>query len=248
MRAEETEKELRQLNRSPDHSAEGISFGKNSEKKFEYDAPLHAEPDGGAYVVFPWDIRQQFGKGRVQVHAEFDGIPYDGSIVNMGVRNPDGTVCYVIGVLKSIRNQLGKGNGDTLHVVIEADVPEPVRPERGRDDGKPQTIDEYIAAQDEAVQPVLASLRKIISTAIPDAEERISWSMPTYWKGRNLIHFAAYRKHIGLYPGDRAVSAFAEKLKGYDVSKGTVRFPLDKALPEALISEIARWCYHTCRK
>ena len=89
-------------------------------ERYEYDAILHELPDnGGAYVAFPWDIRQEFGKGRVKVHARFDGIPYDGSIVNMGVRNPDGSVCYIIGVLKAIRAKLGKKDGDTIHVVIE---------------------------------------------------------------------------------------------------------------------------------
>ena len=88
-------------------------------KRYEYDAILHETPDsGGAYVVFPLDLRQEFGKGRVRVHAEFDGVPYDGSIVNMGLKNEDGTVCYVIGVLKAIRKQLNKSDGDTLHVVI----------------------------------------------------------------------------------------------------------------------------------
>ena len=89
--------------------------------KYEYDTTLHEEPDGGAYVAFPWDIRQVFGKGYVKVHAEFDGIPYDGSIVNMGVKNPDGSVCYVIGVLKSIRKELGKKDSDMIHVVIEVE-------------------------------------------------------------------------------------------------------------------------------
>lgn len=80
---------------------------------------IHEIPEnGGAYVIFPWDIRQEFGKGRVKVHAEFDGVPYDGSIVNMGLKNDDGSVCYLIGVLKSIRNKLGKGEGDTVHVEI----------------------------------------------------------------------------------------------------------------------------------
>ena len=89
-------------------------------KHFEYDAVLHEDPDsGGAYVAFPRDIRKEFGKGRVKVHASFDGIPYEGSIVNMGVKNADGSVCYVIGVRKAIRQALGKGEGDTLHVVIE---------------------------------------------------------------------------------------------------------------------------------
>ncbi len=89
-------------------------------KTYEYDAVLHELPDnGGAYISFPWDIREVFGKGRVKVHARFDGIPYDGSIVNMGVKNSDGSVCYIIGVLKSIRTRLNKHNGDTIHVVIE---------------------------------------------------------------------------------------------------------------------------------
>ena len=89
-------------------------------KRFEYEAFLHEVPEkGGSYVVFPWNIREVFGKGRVKVHAEFDGVPYDGSIVNMGLKDAHGDVCYVIGVLKSIREQLGKRDGDTLHVVIE---------------------------------------------------------------------------------------------------------------------------------
>ena len=86
--------------------------------RYEYDAVLRVQSEGGAYVAFPWDIRQVFGVGRVKVHAEFDGVPYDGSIVNMGVKNADGSVCYVIGVLKSIRAALKKGDGDAIHVVI----------------------------------------------------------------------------------------------------------------------------------
>ena len=86
---------------------------------YKFDAVLHEVPDnGGAYVIFPWDIRKEFGKGRVKVHAEFDGIPYDGSIVNMGVKDKDGNVCYVIGVLKAIRKQMKKGDGDSVHVAI----------------------------------------------------------------------------------------------------------------------------------
>ena len=86
---------------------------------YTFDATLHEIPEnGGAYVIFPWDIRQEFGKGRVKVNASFDGIEYAGSIVNMGLRNEDGSICYIIGVLKSIRKQLGKADGDTIHVVI----------------------------------------------------------------------------------------------------------------------------------
>ena len=88
--------------------------------KFEYDEIIHETPDnGGAYVIFPWDIREVFGKGRIKVHAEFDGIPYDGSIVNMGIKDSQGNVCYIIGVLKSIREKIKKGDGDSIHIVIE---------------------------------------------------------------------------------------------------------------------------------
>ena len=88
--------------------------------KFEYDEILHETPDnGGAYVIFPWNIREVFGKGRIKVHAEFDGVPYDGSIVNMGIKDSQGNVCYIIGVLKSVREKLKKGDGDSIHIVIE---------------------------------------------------------------------------------------------------------------------------------
>ena len=88
--------------------------------KYEYDTVLHEMKDnGGAYVVFPWDIRKEFGKGRIRVHAEFDGIPYDGSVVNMGLKNEDGSICYILGVLKEIRGKLNKHDGDMIHITIE---------------------------------------------------------------------------------------------------------------------------------
>ena len=96
--------------------------------------------------------------------------------------------------------------------------------------------------QDEAVQPRLREVRDILSAALPEAQERMSWSMPTYWKGRNLIHFAASKKHLGLYPGGEATTAFADRLADCDVSKGTIRLPYGKPLPRALIADIARWC------
>lgn len=88
-------------------------------QEYFFDAILHEIPEnGGAYVVFPRDIRKLFGKGRVKVHATFDGIPYDGSIVNMGLKDPQGNIRYTIGVLKSIRRQLGKAEGDSIHVTL----------------------------------------------------------------------------------------------------------------------------------
>ena len=113
---------------------------------------------------------------------------------------------------------------------------------------KPKNIDEYIAAQEEAVQPRLKEMRSLIRSAIPEAEERISWSMPTYWKGKNLLHFAAFKKHLGFYPGDEAVARFKDELKDYDVSKGTIRLPYNADLPAELIQRMARWCYETYQK
>ena len=75
----------------------------------------------------------------------------------------------------------------------------------------PETVDEYILAQDEGIRSQLQRVRKVLRGSLPDAMEKISWSMPTYWNGHNIIHFAAAKKHIGLYPGPEAVSHFAEK-------------------------------------
>jgi len=86
-------------------------------KIYEYYAVIQSADKGGAYVAFPYDIRTEFGKGRVKVHATFDGEPYDGSVVNMGVKNADGSVCYIIGILKDIRAKIGKQCGDTVRVV-----------------------------------------------------------------------------------------------------------------------------------
>ncbi|MCL2508732.1 MAG: DUF1905 domain-containing protein [Oscillospiraceae bacterium] len=85
---------------------------------YEYDAIIQPVDKGGAYVAFPYDIRAGFGKGRVKVHATFDGEPYDGSVVNMGVKNADGSVCYIIGIRKDIRAKLGKQPGDTVRVTV----------------------------------------------------------------------------------------------------------------------------------
>lgn len=106
----------------------------------------------------------------------------------------------------------------------------------------PKTIEEYIKRQPEQVQPFLRQVNTAIQSAIPTAQEKISWSMPTYWKKHNLIQFAAFKKHIGLYPGPEAVEAFADKLTQYHTSKGAIQLPYDQPLPLELIAEIARWC------
>ena len=106
----------------------------------------------------------------------------------------------------------------------------------------PGTIEEYILSQPEEMRTYLRQVNEAIKASIPEAKEKISWSMPTYWKGCNLIQFAAAKKHIGLYPGTEVVEAFAGQLTEYKTSKGTIQLPYHKPLPLELIAEIAKWC------
>lgn len=86
---------------------------------YQFNAVIEAVPDrDGAFVRFPYDIRKEFGAGRVKVEATFDGVPYTGSIVNMGVKNEDGSVCYIIGIRKDIRGKIKKQAGDAVEVTI----------------------------------------------------------------------------------------------------------------------------------
>ena len=96
----------------------------------------------------------------------------------------------------------------------------------------PKTIDEYINTQDEEFRSQLYAVREALKKSLPDATERIAWSMPTYWQGGNIIHFAANKKHIGLYPGPEAVEYFSDRLNqaGLKYSKGSIRIPYSKEL------------------
>lgn len=87
---------------------------------YEFDSIITASDigKGGAYAIFPYDVREEFGKGRVKVFATFDGEPYEGSIVNMGVKNADGSVCYIIGIRKDIQAKIGKQVGDVVRVTV----------------------------------------------------------------------------------------------------------------------------------
>lgn len=89
-------------------------------KVYEFEAEIKKVSDiDGAYVEMPFDVRKEFGKGRVKVHATFDGVGYDGSIVNMGVKNDDGSICYIIGLRKDIRAKIGKQPGDKVKIILE---------------------------------------------------------------------------------------------------------------------------------
>jgi uncharacterized protein YdhG (YjbR/CyaY superfamily) len=103
------------------------------------------------------------------------------------------------------------------------------------------TIDDYIAAFPDGIQIKLRKLRAAIHDAAPDALEKISYGMPTFYLNGNLVHFAAFKNHIGFYPAPSGIEAYQEELAKYQTSKGAVQFPLDKPLPIGLIQEIVRF-------
>ena len=113
---------------------------------------------------------------------------------------------------------------------------------------KPQTIDEYISMQEESKQEYLNKVRNTIKTAIPYAKEKISWSMPTYYDKFNIIHFASFKNHIGIYPGPEAIEHFNIELEKYKKSTGAIQFLYTQSLPLDLIEKIAKWCYETNTK
>lgn len=106
---------------------------------------------------------------------------------------------------------------------------------------KPETIDQYIAGFPADVQEILQQIRKTIQKAAPDAIEAISYAMPTFKLNGNLVHFAAYKSHIGLYPAPQGIEAFKKELSVYKGAKGSVQFPLDQPMPLALITKIVKF-------
>lgn len=103
------------------------------------------------------------------------------------------------------------------------------------------TIDEYIATFPPGIQKILKQLRKTIQAAAPDAVEKISYQIPTFALKGNLVHFAAYKSHIGFYPAPSGIKTFAQELARYETAKGTVKFPLNEPLPLELISNIVKF-------
>lgn len=102
-------------------------------------------------------------------------------------------------------------------------------------------MDDYIAGFPHDVQEILEKLRVTIRKAAPNAEEIISYQMPTFTLKGNLVHFAAYKKHVGFYPTSTGIAKFKSELSGYEGAKGSVRFPLDKPIPFGLISRIVKF-------
>lgn len=104
-----------------------------------------------------------------------------------------------------------------------------------------RTIDEYIAASPKEVSGKLEEILKTIREAAPDAEEVISYRMPTFRQNGVLVHFAAFTHHISLFPAPSGIKAFEEKLAGYKTSKGTIQFPNDRPIPLNLITDIVKF-------
>ncbi len=150
-----------------------------------------------------------------------------GSICGVRVEEIEDPVLHDMRVLDKLIDELAKGR--PMERILRV--------------GEPGTVEEYIAAQEERVRPYLTEVRETIRQAIPQAREIVSWGMPTYRGNGNVIHFAAAKRHLGIYPGEEATAHFAEGLKDYHVSKGTIQIPYREPLPLELIGEIAVWSW-----
>ncbi|MGA9517937.1 MAG: DUF1801 domain-containing protein [Trichococcus sp.] len=106
---------------------------------------------------------------------------------------------------------------------------------------KIETFDAYISRYDEDIQAILQEFRRVIKEEAPDATEKISYQMPTFYLNGNLVHFAVQKNHIGFYPAPSGVAAFKEELMDYKTSKGAIQFPLTKPIPYELVSRIVRF-------
>jgi uncharacterized protein YdhG (YjbR/CyaY superfamily) len=104
-----------------------------------------------------------------------------------------------------------------------------------------KTIDEYIATFPKNIQIILGELRQAIRDSAPTAEEAISYQMPAFKLNGILVWFAAFKNHIGFYPTSSAIEAFKEELSDYELSKGTVRFPINKPIPFDLVKKMVRY-------
>jgi uncharacterized protein YdhG (YjbR/CyaY superfamily) len=109
------------------------------------------------------------------------------------------------------------------------------------DQKPPQTIDEYIAGFPKDVQAILEKIRMTIREAAPNAKEAIKYQMPTFTLNGNLVHFAAFKMHIGFYPTPSGIEKFKKELSVYKGAKGSVQFPLDRPIPYDLISDITKF-------
>ena len=105
----------------------------------------------------------------------------------------------------------------------------------------PKDIDEYIAGFPKDIQTILQKIRQTVKKAAPDASEKISYQMPTFYLNGNLVHFAAFKHHIGFYPTPSGTEKFKKEISGYQAAKGSIQFPLDQPIPYDLIRQIVEF-------
>jgi uncharacterized protein YdhG (YjbR/CyaY superfamily) len=110
-------------------------------------------------------------------------------------------------------------------------------PKYGPSKGKAE-VDAYLASAPKPCREKLAAIRALVLSLAPDAEETIAYGIPTFKLGRNLVHYAGYARHVGLYPGSEAIARHAAELRGLETSKGAIRFPIEGDLPLGLIERI----------
>jgi uncharacterized protein YdhG (YjbR/CyaY superfamily) len=127
------------------------------------------------------------------------------------------------------------------HGAVKSPFSVRVKENERMDQTAPKTIDEYIAGFPKDVQEILEKIRMTIREAAPEAEETISYQLPTFTLYGNLVHFAAFKKHIGFYPTPTGIEEFKNELSAYKGAKGSVQFPLDKLIPYDLISRIVEF-------
>lgn len=106
----------------------------------------------------------------------------------------------------------------------------------------PETVSEYIANEPVAIRKVLRTMRALTRRAAPRATEKLAWGMPTLVLEGNLLHFAAFKNHLSLFPGKAAMQTFQKDLHRFQTSKGTIQFPYDQAIPVALVTRIVKFC------
>ena len=221
------------LTSSPDSSNHGLKFGNNVPAEFDKTTIRITLPYSDVYRH--WD-EWSASKGMDKSYKEI-------LIHSTGAFETYKT-WYVSEIIIPIDEVLKVENLTTGEVISVVDAIKSLSDKASPEVRFSNVIDGYIANQPMHLQILLLNVRLAISRALPDAAEKISYQMPTFWRGRNLIHFAAQKNHLGLYPGAEAVEHFAPRLTEYKTSKGAIRFPYktfsDKQME--LIAEIAAWC------
>lgn len=186
----------------------------------------------------------------VTYRAFFDSAPrynpcsenITGSICGIKVQEIEDPLMRKIRQLDKLVDELARGKSvDRILEKLENPAEKKNSSRSKKSSSVPETIDEYICMQPSEVRPILQRTAETLRTALPECQEKISYRMPTFWKKRNIIHFAASKNHLGIYPGPDAIIAFSEQLSDYKTSKGAIQFPYKKEIPYDLIAAIGKW-------